>query len=262
MADFGIAHFEEEEILTAVETRRDDRLANFLYSAPEQRIRGQRVDGKADIFALGLVLNEMFSGRVPQGAGFRRVSEVSPDYPYLDGLIEQMIQQDPSLRPSVSEVKTELIARGNEFLSVQRLSSLRSEVIPDSEVDDSVVRNPIRLVGTDYRNENLIFTLSTAPPPNWIMAFQNPKGGWQSYVGAGPEYITFSGPDAMVRLGSGMDPQQMVGYMKSYIEFANRQYAEMVSAQHQKRLAGEREQLRAKVAEEQRRQTILAKLKI
>jgi serine/threonine protein kinase len=37
VADFGIAHFEEEELLTAVETKKDERLANFLYSRPSRR---------------------------------------------------------------------------------------------------------------------------------------------------------------------------------------------------------------------------------
>lgn len=39
IADFGIAHFQEERLITAVETKDGDRLANFLYAAPEQRVR-------------------------------------------------------------------------------------------------------------------------------------------------------------------------------------------------------------------------------
>ena len=108
VADFGIAHFEEEELLTAVETRNDERLANFLYAAPEQKLRGQKVDSKADVYALGLILNEMFSGAVPLGTSFRRVSEAAPEYGYLDGLIDLMLRQDPTARPSVSDVKREL----------------------------------------------------------------------------------------------------------------------------------------------------------
>jgi serine/threonine protein kinase len=34
VADFGIAHFEEDELFTAVETKDSDRLANFQYAAP------------------------------------------------------------------------------------------------------------------------------------------------------------------------------------------------------------------------------------
>ena len=52
VADFGVAHFEEEDLYTAVETREAERLANFLYSAPEQRARGRDVDCRADVFAL------------------------------------------------------------------------------------------------------------------------------------------------------------------------------------------------------------------
>jgi serine/threonine protein kinase len=57
LSDFGIAHFEVEEIYTAVETQAAARMANFLYSAPEQRVRGAKVDHRADIFSLGLILN-------------------------------------------------------------------------------------------------------------------------------------------------------------------------------------------------------------
>ncbi len=81
-------------------------------------------------------------------------------------------------------------------------------------------------------------------------------------MGSGPEYFTFHGSDAQVQLGGGMEPQQMVDYMKSYIELANREYSETVVAEHQNRMAAEREQLRARIAEEERRQKILAQLKI
>jgi serine/threonine protein kinase len=261
VADFGIAHFEEEELLTAVETRNNERLANFLYSAPEQKIRGQTVDSKADIHALGLILNEMFTGAVPLGTSFRKVSEASREHSYLDGLIELMLRQDPALRPSVGDVKRELIARGNEFLYVQRLDSLRSEVIPDTDVDDPIVRNPIGLVETDYLDGHLVFKLTTAPPLNWIRAFQNPTSGFSYYPGSGPESFNFRGDEAGVRLGEGMSAARLQEYMKSYVDLANRQYIDIVVAEHQHQLALEREKLRKRIAEEERRQRILDELK-
>ena len=57
LADFGIARFAEDELFTAVETKDNDRLANFQYAAPEQRNRGSEVDFLADIYSLGLILN-------------------------------------------------------------------------------------------------------------------------------------------------------------------------------------------------------------
>jgi len=56
--------------------------------------------------------------------------------------------------------------------------------------------------------------------------------------------------------------QRLVDYTKSYIELANRRYSEIVTAEHRKRLADEREALRRKAAEEERRQRILSELKV
>jgi serine/threonine protein kinase len=262
IADFGIAHFEEEELLTAVETKNNERLANFLYSAPEQRVRNRPVTGKADVYALGLLLNETFTGRVAQGTGFRKISATAPEYGYLDLLVDEMLRDDSDSRPAIDEVKRNLIARGNEFVSLQRLNSLKTEVIPESEVDDPLIRNPIRIESVDYEGGNFIFVLSAAPPPDWITAFQNPRGSWGSYLGSGPEYFRFLRARAQVHLGSGGDPQQMVNYAKSYVEQANRQYAEMVRERHRKQLAAEREQLRKAVEAEEQRRKVLASIKL
>jgi serine/threonine protein kinase len=261
VADFGIAHFEEEELLTAVETQNNERLGNFLYSAPEQRNRGQRVEGKADIYALGLILNEMFTGAVPHGTSFRKVSAVSPDYGYLDELIDLMLRQDPAARPSIETVKRELIARGNEFLSVQRLNSLKSQVISDTEVDDPIIRAPIEIADTDFRDGHLVFKLTAAPPSNWIMAFHNPGKAFQFYQGAGPPNFTFSHNEARVQLGLGMSASRLAEYAKSYIRFANERYTEIVVAANQNRLAQERERHRKKIKEEELRQKVLRELK-
>ena len=83
------------------------------------------------------MLNELFTGDVPQGAGYRHISEVAPDLSYLDGIVEQMIQQAPAARPvSIVLVKQQLIARGNEFITQQKLSQLKKEVVPESDIDD------------------------------------------------------------------------------------------------------------------------------
>lgn len=261
IADFGIAHFEEEELLTAVETKNNERLANFLYSAPEQRVRGQQVDGKADIYALGLVLNEMFTGSVPLGTMPRTVSAAAPGFAYLDELIEIMLRQEPSSRPSVTEVKRQLIARGNEFISLQKLNAMKSEVIPETEVDDSLIREPIKIVDFDFRAGHLVIKLSAAPPANWVMAFQRPTSQWSSFMGSGPEAFIFHGKEASVRLPRGVPAKQLGEYAKSYVELANRQYADRVRIEHQKRLAREREELRRRVEEEEQRQKILRELR-
>jgi serine/threonine protein kinase len=65
IADFGTARFTEDILATAIETGPSQRLANFQYAAPEQRTVGGDVQATADIYALGLMLNELFTGSVP-----------------------------------------------------------------------------------------------------------------------------------------------------------------------------------------------------
>ena len=260
IADFGIAHFEEEELLTAVETRSQDRLANFEYAAPEQRRRGQAVDSKADIYALGLMLNEMFTSSVPHGTGFRKVSEVAPNFAYVDGLVELMLRHDPGARPTIEQVKRELNARGNEFVTAQRLNSLKSEVIPETEVDNPFVRNPIRITGVNYHKPYLIYKLSAAPSYEWTMAFRDPRAGYSSYLGKGPESFNFHNDEAHVHLGSGEAPEQMTIYTKTFVQLANQRYAEVVAKKHRDNLATQQQLQRQRIQEAEERQRMLARI--
>src|SRR5260221_2598759 len=137
IADFGIARFEEEALYTAVETARNERLANFQYAAPEQRSRGAHVGYRTDIYALGLILNEMFTGKVPHGTGYKTISSVAPDYGYLDEIVSAMLRQSAEERPaSIDMVKQQLIGRKQEFVTSQRLIELKPTVVSVTEPDD------------------------------------------------------------------------------------------------------------------------------
>ena len=105
LADFGIAHFTEDILLSAVETADHDRLANFAYAAPEQRVRGSRAGAAADIWALGLILNELFTGQLALGRGHKLIGSLAPQFAYLDELIDKMLQQSPEERPAIGSIK-------------------------------------------------------------------------------------------------------------------------------------------------------------
>ena len=100
IADFGIARFSEEDLFEAVKTKDTTRLANFKYSAPEQREPklNELVDSRTDIFAIGLIMNEMFTKEIPQGAGYATIGQVQKDCAYLDAVVEKMIQQNQNER--------------------------------------------------------------------------------------------------------------------------------------------------------------------
>lgn len=100
IADFGIAHFCEDDMVTEVKTMATERLANFQYAAPEQRKKGfaTRVDGRADVYAAGLILNEMFTGELVGGNNYRKIADIIPEYSYLDEIFERMYCQNPKDR--------------------------------------------------------------------------------------------------------------------------------------------------------------------
>ena len=108
IADFGIAHFAESLLQAQVDTAPGERLANFQYAAPEQRTRGE-VDQRADVYALGLILNEMFTGQLLQGTGHKTIQSVAPDHAFLDELVDKMVRQSPAERPqSIEAIQTVL----------------------------------------------------------------------------------------------------------------------------------------------------------
>jgi TolB-like protein/Tfp pilus assembly protein PilF len=62
--DFGIARIEAESVPGASLTQAGAMLGTIRYMAPEQ-IRGEVVDARSDLFALGIVLHEAIVGRHP-----------------------------------------------------------------------------------------------------------------------------------------------------------------------------------------------------
>jgi serine/threonine protein kinase len=262
IADFGIAHFGEEFLHTSVLTQARERLANFQYAAPEQRILGVTVDNRADIYALGMILNEMFTGKQPHGTKFQRIGEVSPEHAYLDDLIDLMLSQNPDQRPKdIDSIKKALIAHKNVFVSEQKLSQLKNTVVLKYESDDPLVNNPVSLVNVDYKTGNVIFKLNQKVNSDWIEIFKNPRGSYTSLMGYEPESFYVQSDQVIVVLRDENIAKDIVAYFKTYLEKANQGYKDFIQRQQQKE-ADEKRQLEIKIAEEQKRQRILKNIKI
>jgi serine/threonine protein kinase len=256
VADFGIAAFREEELYTAVETADGSRLANFQYAAPEQRRRGQPVDRRADIYALGLILNELFTGEVPQGTEYRKIASASPDYAYLDDMVAWMIRQRPTDRPdTIANVKEKLIARGNLFIAQQRVSQARQSVIRETDIDDTLVAEPMRLVGFDYEDGTLIFKLSQAVNGRWQEAFRN-FGSHSAVMGKGPENFELRGNEARIRTRE-HDIKDVVMYFKQWLPLVNRKYEELARFEHTQQIEQQRRRLQAEIERAEQRKRIL-----
>jgi eukaryotic-like serine/threonine-protein kinase len=86
------------------------------YSAPEQRVRGQQITPRADIYSMGVILRQTLTGKLPARDGvttqLRKASPLvsqtepiaQPGYQELDELLEQMTAQEASDRPDIEAV--------------------------------------------------------------------------------------------------------------------------------------------------------------
>jgi serine/threonine protein kinase len=259
VADFGIAHFEEENLITAVETNDGRRLANFEYAAPEQCKRGQHVDHRADIYALGLILNEMFTGGLARGTKYRTIASVAPQYGYLDEIIAQMLSNDPADRQqTVGAVKEQLRAREQAYFQDQKLSELKKTVIRISDLDDPLVLEPPKLVRFEWGPRVLTLFLSKPVSREWIHAFRQIG---RSTTTLSHHSFEFHKDEVVVEAAEG-DVPRTVEFFKEALDQAIKKYEELKRAEQQRIERERREQLRAEIELAEARARLREKIKL
>jgi serine/threonine protein kinase len=261
LADFGIARFQEDALATTIHTSPSERLANFAYAAPEQRVPGADVDARADIYALGLLLNEMFTGQIPLGSGIRSIKDAAPQFAYLDGLVDLMIQQRPEGRPqSVRKVKEQLIGRGNEFVALQTLDRLRREVVPESSLFDPLIEDPIHIVDKEsYSDGVLTVRLNRDVNETWDRCFRERATQWSSSCSAAN--ISFNGDRAYIN-ATEHNVQRCVDYLKQYLGPTNETYAAQITAEHRRGIEKARNALAFQVRQAEATMNVLKKIRI
>jgi len=125
LTDFGIAkalNGNESDL-----TNQNIMMGTAKYLSPEQ-VRGRPLDGRADIYSLGLVLYECLAGRVPfigdsdVDTALARVQrdpknllQIRPNLPpALTNFIHQMLMRDPGKRPPTGQAVYEALYRIRE----------------------------------------------------------------------------------------------------------------------------------------------------
>ncbi|MHB1542528.1 MAG: serine/threonine protein kinase, partial [Steroidobacteraceae bacterium] len=103
IVDFGVAAAQRESETQL--TRTGYVIGSPKYMAPEQ-ILGKRVDERADIYALGVILYEMLTGAPPYSRG----DHMSVMYQHVQGKARPPQDLNPDLPPGLSEVVTRAMA--------------------------------------------------------------------------------------------------------------------------------------------------------
>ncbi|MET0342394.1 MAG: serine/threonine-protein kinase [Polyangiales bacterium] len=103
LVDFGVATTEDPEHVTRVGVIK----GKLDYIAPEQ-LRGEPIDGRADVFALGAVLWEALCDQ--RFAGGRKVADASKVQARLTGAERKLAEIDPTLPRDLVEIVERAIA--------------------------------------------------------------------------------------------------------------------------------------------------------
>jgi serine/threonine-protein kinase len=112
LLDFGMAKLLAD---STVHTQSGTPMGTPLYMSPEQA-RGEKVDGRSDVYSLGILCHELVTGRLPITGESTiaalmaqvlqpppRASEVCPDLPSaIDAPILNMLEKQPAARPATA----------------------------------------------------------------------------------------------------------------------------------------------------------------
>lgn len=152
ITDFGIAHIEDPS--ATVQTQAGEIMGTPAYMSPEQ-VQGQPIDGRTDIFSLGVILYEMSTGQRPFGKGksmatiFNEIMQLTPEEPF---------KASPLIPQKLSDIIMKALAKEPEsrFQSGNVMAkALRQSLLPEPPVEQAIpVAQP---VARSYTKPALLF---------------------------------------------------------------------------------------------------------
>ena len=134
IADFGLAHLAKRRGGLDI-TRDNQSMGTMKYMAPEQLTSAKNVDGRADIYSLGVVTYEMLTGQLPLGT-FKMPSEAQPQLDVRwDDLITRALRMDPEDRFSTA---AEMAAAVHEIATSKLVTASDREAEEEGQAIESV----------------------------------------------------------------------------------------------------------------------------
>ncbi|MBL1411095.1 serine/threonine-protein kinase [Sphingobacterium faecale] len=184
LADFGIAHFKEYGL-----TKKSDWLANRNYMAPEQKTKNNvhNVHEAADVYALGLIVNECFTKQNPAGSQFKKIADSYPLFYELDNLVENMTRNAAADRIAIDSVIAQI-----KFIHQQlkkNLEDIRCDLeieSPPLELKSSIIRKIYRRASEDILFGKYLFETHSRSELNRY------NRNWHMKVGYRVDYFLYN----------------------------------------------------------------------
>ena len=157
VGDFGLARLDDAALSGITRTGFMVGTPDFL--APEAQVGGIELDGRADIYAVGVMLYQMLTGALPRGA-FKPASTLVPGLdPHFDSVISRAMQTEPEDRyQTAAQMRHDL-----EQLSV---------VLNFREAKDSTMAVPVGVLTAERQAKKPITKISTLSKPSGTSSTQ------------------------------------------------------------------------------------------
>ncbi|MFH1675236.1 MAG: serine/threonine-protein kinase [Pseudomonadota bacterium] len=110
VSDFGIAQFFDKDGGEKQLTKAGAIMGTPTYMSPEQKMSSRRVTVASDLYSLGVVMYELFTGKKPLGR-FKSPSEINPTIPKsIEEVVLKCLEPEPADRfTTADEIKDRLL---------------------------------------------------------------------------------------------------------------------------------------------------------
>ncbi|HNB37007.1 MAG TPA: protein kinase [Anaerolineales bacterium] len=193
ISDFGIAKFSQGE--ASGNMTGSAIIGTPAYMAPEQA-SGDNIDGRADIYALGVILYEMVTGKqpyqadTPLGLAIKHITEpvprildANPELPtWMEKVISTAMAKDPDERFSTAVELAETIK-----------AFLRGETPPEPKTNNTIKASPFNKTATTTKKQQVQEELAAQPKPKRKSLVPLILGGVILFVVLGGGALFFGG---------------------------------------------------------------------
>lgn len=165
LTDFGVARLHEQPV-----TMTGQSLMTYEYAAPEQFDNPRQVDESADYYALGVVLYECLTGKVPFPMGSETgivqfmnavlttppPAPVLPSNQSLPGSLETLLQQLLAKKPGERIHRADAVKLTLKQAEVEQLHREQAQHLPTSPATRTEVYRPVTPRPSTSQPENLV----------------------------------------------------------------------------------------------------------